>query len=56
MPPIEILQQIWFPITALLAVLALLVFALNQRARQRRRNARRPVILTSADAYREEER
>ncbi|EGF90486.1 hypothetical protein ABI_35090 [Asticcacaulis biprosthecium C19] len=54
----DILQQIWFPIAAMMAVLAMLVFALNQRSRQRRRDAlhNRPIIVTPVETHRDEDR
>lgn len=45
----ELIAQLWFPVTAMLAVLAALVFGLNQRSRQRRREANRPTLIVSSD-------
>ncbi|ESQ89701.1 hypothetical protein ABAC460_12605 [Asticcacaulis sp. AC460] len=54
----DFLQQAWFPITAMLAVLTFLVLALNQRDRQRRRDAlrSRPIIVTPAQVDRDDDR
>lgn len=54
----DFLQQAWFPITAMLAVLAFLVLALNQRDRQRRRDALRgrPIVVTPVETNRDDDR
>ena len=54
----DFLQQAWFPVTAILAMLAVLIFALNQRSRQRRRAEMnsRPIIVMPAEAHRDDGR
>ncbi|ESQ75388.1 hypothetical protein [Asticcacaulis sp. AC402] len=55
---INVLQQIWFPITAMLTVLVLVLFALNHRSRQRRRAAvhSQPIVVAPVETRRDEDR